>query len=95
MNNLNNSFLIGFFLLLFLAGKTQTLDVSKATIITFEKTDKVVLKAVSVLQEEVANRTGIPVPVNSKPNKSANPVIYIGLENQTANFPVNIQKLSV
>jgi hypothetical protein len=41
----------------------------------------------------VAKRTGIQLPVSSKPNRSANPAIYIGLENQTTNFPVNIQKL--
>ncbi len=68
-------------------------DISNATIISFEKTDKVVLKAVSVFQEEVVKRTGILVPVSNKPNKSASPVIYVGLANQTANFPVNIQKL--
>ena len=71
----------------------QNMDLSKASIITFEKNDKVVLKAVSVLQEEVAKRTGISVQVSSKPNRSANPVIYVGLENQTPFFPVNIQKL--
>jgi len=93
MNNLKNIFLTCFFLLFFIEGKTQPLDLSKATIITFEKTDKVVLKAVSVLQEEIAKRTGISVPVSNKPNKSANPVIYVGLENQTTNFPINIKKL--
>jgi len=73
--------------------KSQPTDFSKSAIVCFEKTDKVVLKAVSVLQEEVAKRTYLNLPVSSKPNKSANPVIYIGLENQTVNFPVNIQKL--
>ena len=93
MNNLKNICLTCFFLLFFIEGKTQPLDFSHATIITFEKNDKLILKAVSVLQEEVAKRTGIQLPVSSKPNRSANPVIYIGLENQTTNFPVNIQKL--
>lgn len=93
MNNLKIIFLTCFFLLFFIEGKTQSLDFSHATIITFEKNDKVVLKAVSVLQEEIAKRTGIQLPVSNKPNRSANPVIYVGLENQTTNFPVNIQKL--
>ncbi len=87
--------ILSFFVLTILIplnAKTQSLDFSNASIFTVEKTDKVVLKAVSVLREEVAKRTGIQLPVSSKPNKSANPVFYVGLENQTANFPVNIQK---
>ncbi len=93
MKNLKIILLTCFFLLFLLEGKTQSIDFSHATIITFEKNDKLILKAVSVLQEEVAKRTGIQLPMSSKPNKSANPVIYIGLENQTTNFPANIQKL--
>ena len=73
--------------------KSQPADFSKSTIVCFEKTDKVVLKAVTVLQEEIAKRTGITLPVSSKPNKSANPVIYVGFESQSVNFPINMQKL--
>lgn len=73
--------------------KAQTADLSKSTIVCFEKTDKVILKSVTVLQEEIAKRTGITLPVSSKPNKSANPVIYVGLESQAALFPQNIQQL--
>ncbi len=32
------------------------------------------------------------MPVSSKPTKSANPVIFVGLESQTADFPANIRK---
>lgn len=74
-------------------GISQTSDLSKSTVVCFERTDKVVLKSVTVLQEEVAKRTGITLPVSRKPNKSANPVIYIGLESQAALFPQNIQQL--
>ena len=73
--------------------KAQTTDLSKATIVCFEKTDKVVLKSVTVLQEEIAERTGINLPVSNKPNKSANPVIFVGLESQTSLFPQKIQQL--
>jgi hypothetical protein len=86
--------LIARFILFYSGGSTgQPIDFSHATIITFEKNDKLILKAVLVLQEEVAKRTDIKLPVSNKPNRSANPVIYVGLENQTTNFPVNIQKM--
>ena len=74
-------------------GISQPTDLSKSTIVCFEKTDKVVLKSLTVLQEEIAKRTGITLPVSSKPNKSANPVIYVGLESQGSLFPQNIQQL--
>ena len=86
-------FIVFAFILFPFYGISQPTDLSKATIVCFEKTDKVVLKSLTVLQEEIAKRTGITLPVSSKPNKSANPVIYVGLESQASLFPQNIQQL--
>lgn len=69
----------------------QSLDLSNATIINFEKNDKLVLKAVSVLQEEIAKRTGITLPVSSKLTKTSKPLIFVGLENHTEKLPSEIQ----
>jgi hypothetical protein len=69
----------------------QTIDLSNATIINFEKDDKVVLKAVSVLQEEIAKRTEITIPVSSKLIKTSKPLIFVGLESQTERLPTEIQ----
>ena len=95
MKLLKNITLIIFLLAISAISKAQTTDISHATIICFEKNDKVVKKSVTVLQEEVAKRTGIQLPVSSKPNKSANPVIYIGLESQATFFPANIRQIKM
>ncbi|HRX11619.1 MAG TPA: glycoside hydrolase family 20 zincin-like fold domain-containing protein [Draconibacterium sp.] len=87
IKSLRNTFLCGIFILFSIVVKSQTVDFSNATVINFDKKDKVVLKAVTVLQEEVAKRTGIKLPVSNKLNKSAKPVILIGLESEAGNFP--------
>ena len=73
--------------------KSQSIDISNATIINFEMNDKVVLKAVSMLQEEITKRSTIILPVSNKMNKSAKPMILVGLENQTESFPAKVQKV--
>jgi len=72
---------------------SQMVNISDATIICFENNDKLVLKSVMVLQEEIVKRTGITIPVGNKLTKSSKPVILVGLENQTENFPAEIQSL--
>jgi len=58
MNILNQKWIIVFSLILFMAGKglAQTINLSDAQIICFEKTDKHVLKALTVLQKEIEKR---------------------------------------
>jgi len=77
----------GFFLLTTGNGSSQSLDFSNAEIICFEKKDKVVNKAVSVLQEEIEKRTDIQLKVKKKWTDNKQPVIAIGLENNLSKFP--------
>lgn len=65
---------------------SQNLELNKATIICFEKKDKLVLKSLSVLQEEIYKRTGIELAISKKWPKSA-PTIAIGIEGQLDKFP--------
>lgn len=74
-------------------GYAQPLDLSNATIINFEKKDSVVLKSVSVLQEEITKRTGITPPVSNKMLKTAKPLILVGFESQAGGFPAGVQNL--
>jgi hypothetical protein len=74
-------------------GYSQFIDLSNSSIIGFEKNDQLVLKSLSVLQEEVVKRTGISIPLANKANKSKNPMILVALENQVSNFPDGIQKV--
>ena len=90
-NILKNMFLCGILILFPIIGKSKTVDFSNASVVNFEKNDKIVLKAVMVLQEEIAKRTGIKLPVSNKLNKSAKPVILVGLESQPGSFPSEIQ----
>ncbi|HSH20229.1 MAG TPA: alpha-glucuronidase family glycosyl hydrolase, partial [Draconibacterium sp.] len=83
--------IVSLFTLLCNYGYSQSIDLSNATIVNFEKTDRVVLKAVNVLQEEVAKRTSIKLPVSSKLIKTAKPLMLVGLESQLGLFPAGIQ----
>lgn len=95
MNNLNQKWIIVFTLILFIAGKgfAQTINLSDAQIICFEKTDKHMLKALTVLQEEIKKRSGIELQVSSKWEQKANSVIVVGLESQLENFPEEHRKI--
>ena len=66
---------------------TQTLDFSGSKIICFEKKDKLVLKSLSVLQEEVKKRTGIMLPVGKRWTGKSHPVIAVGREGDLGKFP--------
>ncbi|MEX6690948.1 hypothetical protein QTN47_25795 [Danxiaibacter flavus] len=66
----------------------QKADLSKAQIICPEKNDPVVLKAVTVLREEINKRTQIQLPVlQAWPKKPAATNIIIGLENNLQSIP--------
>ncbi|NQU55259.1 MAG: hypothetical protein HQ522_22295 [Bacteroidetes bacterium] len=93
MNKLiNRSLLIlGCFLLLSATAFSQTVNLSSAEIICFEKNDKLVLKSISVLQEEIKKRSNILLPTNKKWPKKEDAVIAVGLENNLAKFPEEFQ----
>ncbi|MGC9355306.1 MAG: alpha-glucuronidase family glycosyl hydrolase, partial [Mariniphaga sp.] len=95
MNISNQKWIIVFSLILFMAGKglAQTINLSDAQIICFEKTDKHVLKALTVLQEEIEKRSGITLPVSRKWKQKANSVIAVGLESQIEKFPDEYHKV--
>ncbi|QGY48221.1 hypothetical protein GM418_25080 [Maribellus comscasis] len=95
MNFKNKKWLILFSLIFFglAKGFSQTIDLTDAQIICFEKNDRHVLKALSVLQEEVDKRCGIEFSVSRKWKKSENSIIAVGLEEQIEKFPEEYQKL--
>ncbi len=94
MNIKNKKWIIVFSLIFLLIGKgfSQTIDLKNAQIVSFEKNDKHILKAISVLQEEVKKRSEIQLPVNKKwPKQSVN-IIAVGVEGQLTKFPEELQK---
>ncbi|MCG6186344.1 alpha-glucuronidase family glycosyl hydrolase [Maribellus maritimus] len=95
MNFGQKRWMIIFSLILVIAGKgfSQTLDLKDAQIICFEKNDKHLLKALTVLQEEVKNRSGIHLPVNKKWKQKEGSVIAVGIEGQIEKFPTAYQKI--
>ena len=68
-------------------GFTQTIDLSDSKIICFEKADQLVLKSITVLQEEIEKRSNINLPAIKKWPKKPETVIAVGLENNLAKFP--------
>jgi len=94
MKSKNQVLLVIFLILFSLPGTAQMLNLSNSKIICFEKNDKVVLKSISVLQEEVKKRSGIDLNLSRRWNKSALPVIAVGVEGQLSKFPENIQQLA-
>jgi hypothetical protein len=95
MRILNQKWIIVFSLILVMAGKgpAQTIDLSDAQIVCFEKTDKHILKALTVLQEEVEKRSGILLPVVKKWSREGQMVIVVGIEEETERFPDEYQKV--
>jgi len=95
MNILNKKWIIVFSLILFLTGKgfSQTIDLKDAQIICFEKNDKHVLKAITVLQEEIQKRSSITLPVTRKWKQNEGSVIAVGMEGQIEKFPQEYQKI--
>lgn len=68
-------------------GEAQSLDFSASKIICFEKKDKLVLKSVAVLQEEINKRSNILLPVSAKWPVKTQPIIFVGLENDLLKVP--------
>ncbi len=60
--------------------QSQTTDFSAAKIICSEKTDKLVLRAVALLQEQTQKRSKIKLPVLNKPASKPVSQIFIGTE---------------
>ena len=79
------------FILLSFSGFGQQLDVSDSKIICFEKKDPVVLKAVSVLKEEVQKRSKTLFPIITKWPCTPQTIIAIGQESDLAKFPENLR----
>jgi len=78
--------LIHIYLFLLTAGFAQSLDLSSAKIICFEK-EKLVLKSATILQEEIEKRSHINLSKAEKWPKKAEVVIAVGLENNLEKFP--------
>jgi hypothetical protein len=81
----------GFIILLPTNLFSQSLNLSESKIICFEKKDKLVLKSLSVLQEEIEKRSNIKLPVSKKWPRSSQPVIAVGIEGQLDKFPKEYQ----
>ena len=79
--------LVSFFILQTTKGYSQTLDLSNSKIICSEVKDKLVLKSITVLQEEIKKRSNIQLPVCQKWTRKPQAVIAIGLENNLTKFP--------
>ena len=85
------SILISFLLLITNSGFTQVLDLSSSKIICFEKNDKLILKSVSILQEEIEKRSNILLPTTKKWPKNSQSLVAIGLETKLSEFPEEYQ----
>lgn len=82
---------VGFFLLT-LVGFSQTVDLADAKIICLEKKDELVLKATTVLREEIQKRSEIGLDISKKFSKKPESIIAIGLEGQLDKFPKEYQE---
>ena len=68
------------------APKSETLDLSKAVILTPPKIGRFEQKAVEVLQEEVRKRTGIDLPCTTTWPSDSKCVIALGLQSRLQEF---------
>jgi hypothetical protein len=68
------------------AAEESMLDFSKCVIVTPENLGSVEQKVVVVLQEEIAKRTGIKLPVEHNWPKAGQAVIAVGLQSQVEQF---------
>jgi hypothetical protein len=66
---------------------SQTLDLTRAKIVCFEKKDKLVLESLTVLQEEIKTRSNVELSISQKWTKDIKPVIAVGLESNLSKFP--------
>ncbi len=95
MNVRNQKWIIFFSLILLITGKvfSQTIDITDSQIVCFEKNDERVLKAVSVLQEEIEKRSNIQLPLNKKWPKKTQNLIAVGIEGRLEKLPADLQKM--
>ena len=90
-NTLQTSILIFAFFLLFFQAEAKKTDYSGYKIVCVEKNNPQVLKAVTVLQEEIAKRSGISLPVLKKwPKRAAENLIVVGMEKDLNFLPADI-----
>lgn len=89
MNRLSKHFFLPVCLLVLLPFQifTQAIDLSKSEIICFETKDRLVLKSVSILQEEIGKRSQIELSVRKKWPNDSKTLIAIGLEGRLEKFP--------
>ncbi len=92
-NKLYRITLICIFIGLTLSAYSQTLDLTKAKIICFEKKDKLVLQSLTVLQEEIEKRSSVQLQINRLWSKDAKAVIVIGLESNLSKFPDSYREI--
>ncbi|WP_254562783.1 hypothetical protein [Dyadobacter diqingensis] len=71
--------------------ESQTLDLSKAQVVTTISDQKILLRSIEVLQNETEKRSGIRWQVVKKLPKSGQPAILIVLENEVTKLPVAYQ----
>ncbi|MEI6139646.1 MAG: alpha-glucuronidase family glycosyl hydrolase [Mariniphaga sp.] len=86
--------LIGISIILILLsfnGFAKQLDLSGSKILCFEKKDPVVLKAVTVLQEEIRKRSGALLPVITKLTGTPQTIIAVGQESDLPKLPENFR----
>ncbi|MDR1369216.1 MAG: hypothetical protein LBJ72_03660 [Dysgonamonadaceae bacterium] len=74
-------------------GYANTIDLSNAKVVCCESKDKLVLKSVAVLQEEIEKRSGIALPLSRNWPKGKHPIIAVGLEHDLTKFPVDFRNL--
>lgn len=72
---------------------SQAIDMSASKIVCFEKKNPLVLKAISVLQEEVFKRTQIQLGRQAKWPRESEPTIAIGIKGQLDKFPKEYQTI--
>ena len=85
--------LLMFFILLSFNGIAQQLDLSGSRILCLEKKDPVVLKAVTVLQEEIQKRSKTLLPLISKIPGTPEAIIAVGQESDLPKFPESFRSV--
>ena len=68
----------------------KVVDFGEASIIYLNK-DKLTLKAAQVLQEEIAKRTALELPIREKPFKKDNALIYLATNKELHKLPKQFQ----
>ncbi|GAA5224759.1 hypothetical protein GCM10025777_53900 [Membranihabitans marinus] len=72
---------------------TQMVNLTGASVVSSHTNDKVVLKSIAVLSEEIEKRSSIQYPILDKWSNSMDETIIIGLEEDVKNLPKNLQQM--